>query len=51
MKLRFGLLRHIYTRYMLTSLYGGSLIRPILFDFPEDPNIFKFIDTTFMIGK
>jgi len=51
MKIRYGLLRHIYTHYMMTALYGGTLWRPLIFEFPLDPNSYKFIDTEFLLGS
>lgn len=31
--------------------YGGSLIRPLFFDYPNDDNCFKNIEDTFMVGE
>ena len=48
--LRYSLVRYIYTQYMHTVLRGGSVVHPVLFNFPEDNNTYSILDTTFMIG-
>lgn len=31
-------------------LYGGSLVKPLFFDYPEDDNCFNNTEDTFMLG-
>jgi alpha-glucosidase (family GH31 glycosyl hydrolase) len=33
-----------------TYLNGGSLVKPLFFDYPTDDNCFKNTDNTFMLG-
>jgi len=48
--------RYSYLRYMYTRLYeinqngGGTLIRPLFFEFPDDDNAYKGYEHTFMVG-
>jgi len=32
-------------------MYGGALIRPLVFEFPSDPQIYNYIDTEFFFGS
>ena len=49
--------RYSYLRYMYTRLYeinkngGGTLARPLFFEFPEDDNAYQGYEHTFMIGS
>eukprot|EP01022_Parablepharisma_sp_SALTPOND_P011701 TRINITY_DN1495_c0_g1_i1.p1 TRINITY_DN1495_c0_g1~~TRINITY_DN1495_c0_g1_i1.p1 ORF type:complete len:1852 (+),score=191.50 TRINITY_DN1495_c0_g1_i1:15154-20709(+) len=50
-QLRYSLARYIYTQYMHTAIRGGPMIRPVLFEFPEDNNTYSILDNSFMVGK
>ena len=50
LKLRYSLVRYIYTEYMHTVLRGGSLIKPLVFLFPEDNDTYSTVDISFMMG-
>eukprot|EP00826_Nyctotherus_ovalis_P010934 TRINITY_DN12852_c0_g2_i1.p1 TRINITY_DN12852_c0_g2~~TRINITY_DN12852_c0_g2_i1.p1 ORF type:complete len:443 (+),score=113.50 TRINITY_DN12852_c0_g2_i1:48-1331(+) len=47
---RYSLVRYIYTEYMRTVIYGGSMVRPLVFAFPDDNETYSAIDSTFMLG-
>lgn len=51
MKIRYGLLRYMYTNYIQTAMYGGAFVTPFLFEYPYDPYAFQYLDTEFMFGK
>jgi len=36
MKVRYGLIRYMYTQYMNTARFGGPVIQPFLFYYPTD---------------
>lgn len=45
-----------YTRYIYSQMYkvyyeGGSLVKPLFFDYPNDDNCFTNIEHTFMLGE
>lgn len=42
--------RFIYSQMYKVYLYGGSLIRPLFFDYPTDDNCFNNIEDTYMLG-
>lgn len=48
---RYSLARYIYSEYMHTARYGGSIFKPILFEFPEDPQAYSILDITLMFGN
>ncbi len=48
--LRYRLARYLYSEYMHTAHRGGLIIKPLLFDFPEDNNTYTILDNTFMFG-
>ena len=50
-RLRYSLARYIYTQYMLTTLGGGMIFKPVLFEFPDDALLYSNIDNTFMFGN
>jgi len=50
LKLRYSLARYMYTSYMHTVLRGGTMVRPVLFDFPTDMQTYSILDTSFMFG-
>ena len=31
-------------------LYGGPLVRPLFYDYPNDDNVFQDIESTYMLG-
>ena len=51
MDIRYGILRLLYTLYYETSQFGGMFLKPFLFEFPNDPNSYDFIDCSFMLGS
>ena len=51
MTIRYGLLRYMYTRYMHVARFGGTMFRPFLFDFPDDPIAYSYINTEFLFGS
>lgn len=50
---RYCLLHWMYTQMFESFLWGGSVIHPLFFDFPEDDELYKreIVDRTFMWGK
>ncbi len=47
---RYSLGRYLYTLHMLTVLNGGVYFKPMLFEFPSDPMMYKILDSTLMLG-
>ena len=48
---RYSLLRYMYSQLFLISLNEkGSFFKPIMFEFPEDENSYKDIESKIMIG-
>jgi len=47
---RYSLARYLYSTYMHVVLEGGVIVKPVLFDFPDDLKLYDIIDTTFMFG-
>jgi len=43
MKVRYGLIRYLYSSYAHSAMFGGSIIKPFLFLFPYDTNGYKYI--------
>ena len=49
--------RYSYLRYMYTRLYeinqngGGTLVRPLFFEFPEDDKAYENYEHSFMVGS
>ena len=51
-KLRYSLLRYIYSQFFLISLNEkGSFFKPIMFEFPEDEASFEDIEDKIMLGQ
>lgn len=48
---KYSILRYYYTKLFEVSLYGGSLIRPLFFDWPTDEKAYASKNETFMIGS
>jgi alpha-glucosidase (family GH31 glycosyl hydrolase) len=49
--LRYSLIRYLYTQLFLVSLNGGTVFKPLFFEFPNDNNLFEYIDESFMFGN
>jgi alpha-glucosidase (family GH31 glycosyl hydrolase) len=47
---RYSIARYIYTEYMHTVLRGGSMIKPLIFAYPDDNETYTIADTSFMLG-
>eukprot|EP00830_Metopus_es_P015414 TRINITY_DN4440_c0_g3_i2.p1 TRINITY_DN4440_c0_g3~~TRINITY_DN4440_c0_g3_i2.p1 ORF type:complete len:886 (+),score=154.41 TRINITY_DN4440_c0_g3_i2:58-2715(+) len=47
---KYSILRYYYTKLFEVSLYGGSLVRPMFFEFPKDEKVYEKTEFTFMIG-
>jgi len=50
MKIRYGILRYIYSQYYLTVANGGSMITPFLFHYPKDPYAYLYLNSEIMLG-
>ena len=48
---KYSILRYYYTKLFEVSLYGGSLIRPLFFEFPFDHGVYEKTKYMFMIGS
>jgi maltase-glucoamylase len=49
---RYSLLRYYYTRlFEISKNGGGTLARPLFFEFPEDEGAYKGYEHSFMMGK
>lgn len=49
---RYSFLRYYYTRlYEINARGGGTLVRPLFFEFPEDEGAYKAYEHTFMVGS
>jgi len=49
---RYSFLRYYYTRLFEISRYGGgTFIRPLFFEFPDDQNTLQGYEHSFMVGK
>eukprot|EP00826_Nyctotherus_ovalis_P008235 TRINITY_DN1212_c0_g5_i2.p1 TRINITY_DN1212_c0_g5~~TRINITY_DN1212_c0_g5_i2.p1 ORF type:complete len:929 (-),score=291.48 TRINITY_DN1212_c0_g5_i2:56-2842(-) len=51
MRQKYSLIRYYYTKLFEVSLYGGSLIRPLFFEFPHDAGVYSKTNYMFMIGS
>ena len=50
--LRYSLLRYMYSQLFLISInQKGSFFKPIMFEFPEDANSYKDIESKIMFGE
>jgi len=43
--------RYIYSQLYKVYRYGGSIVSPLFFDFPEDDSCFTDIEHTYMLGE
>ena len=50
LRLRYSLLRYIYTQMFSSSLSGGAFFQPIFFQFPNDTLSYNYTDRQFMLG-
>eukprot|EP00826_Nyctotherus_ovalis_P056157 TRINITY_DN7530_c0_g2_i3.p1 TRINITY_DN7530_c0_g2~~TRINITY_DN7530_c0_g2_i3.p1 ORF type:complete len:271 (-),score=47.99 TRINITY_DN7530_c0_g2_i3:149-961(-) len=50
MRQKYSISRYYYTKLFEVSLYGGSLIRPLFFEFPHDSGVYAKTESMFMIG-
>lgn len=50
--IRYSLIRYLYSKLFLASLNGGTVFKPVFFEFPEDGNLFEDnkIENNFMFG-
>ncbi len=48
---KYSVLRYIYTSIFEQSLYGGSSIQPLFFEFPQDRMAYRTSDRVFLYGK
>lgn len=48
---KYSILRYYYTKLFEVSLNGGTLIRPLFFEFPEDKGAYEKTKYMFMIGE
>jgi lysosomal alpha-glucosidase len=51
--LRYSLIRYLYTQLFLVSKNGGTVFKPLFFEFPNDSNLYEsqYLDESFMFGK
>ncbi len=47
---KYSILRYYYTKLFEVSLYGGSLFKPLFFEYPKDEKAYSKTEYTFMIG-
>ena len=47
---RYSFLRYMYTLLFEASEFGGTVIRPLFFEFPKDDRTFEIADESFMLG-
>lgn len=52
LKLRYSLLKHFYTLFVLQN-GRGTILKPLFFEFPDDPECFKdkVMNEQFMVGQ
>ncbi len=48
---KYSILRYYYTKLFEVSLNGGSLIKPLFFEFPQDKGVYEKTKYMFMIGE
>eukprot|EP00826_Nyctotherus_ovalis_P064102 TRINITY_DN9399_c0_g1_i1.p1 TRINITY_DN9399_c0_g1~~TRINITY_DN9399_c0_g1_i1.p1 ORF type:complete len:600 (-),score=173.57 TRINITY_DN9399_c0_g1_i1:56-1855(-) len=48
---KYSILRYYYTKLFEVSLYGGTLIRPVFFEFPNGNACYLYMNDYFMIGS
>jgi alpha-glucosidase len=47
---RLPFMRYIYSQLYYVYRYGGAMVKPHFYDFPEDDNAFNDPDHTYMLG-
>eukprot|EP00826_Nyctotherus_ovalis_P021366 TRINITY_DN1688_c0_g1_i11.p1 TRINITY_DN1688_c0_g1~~TRINITY_DN1688_c0_g1_i11.p1 ORF type:complete len:843 (+),score=232.08 TRINITY_DN1688_c0_g1_i11:71-2599(+) len=47
---KYSILRYYYTKLFEVSLHGGTLVKPLFFDYPEDDKAYEYRNKVFMIG-
>jgi len=47
---KYSILRYYFTKLFDVSRHGGTLIKPLFFDYPNDRKIFEYRNKAFMIG-
>ena len=47
---KYSILRYYYTKLYEVSLYGGAFVKPLFFEFPEDPGVHEKTKFMFMLG-
>lgn len=47
---RYQYLRHMYTCLYKTKKQGGTCFDPMFYYYPTDDNLFKDIESTFVVG-
>jgi len=47
---KYSILRYYYTKLFEVSLYGGTLIRPLFFEFPFSASAYTNMNNVFMVG-
>lgn len=50
-KYRYAILRYYYTQLHMVSVEGGSVFRPMFYDFPDDPKTYDDFEKNIMIGE
>ncbi len=50
LRLRYSLIRYIYTLHFMVALNGGAYFTPTFFEFVEDENTFRNPEKSFMLG-
>ena len=50
MRQKYSIMMYYYTKLFEVSLNGGTLIRPLFFEFPKDNGTYSRTDNMFMIG-
>lgn len=48
---RYSFLRYYYTRLFEISKWGGTLVRPLFFEFPSDKGVYQAYENSFMVGS
>eukprot|EP00826_Nyctotherus_ovalis_P021370 TRINITY_DN1688_c0_g1_i6.p1 TRINITY_DN1688_c0_g1~~TRINITY_DN1688_c0_g1_i6.p1 ORF type:complete len:893 (+),score=129.11 TRINITY_DN1688_c0_g1_i6:234-2912(+) len=48
---KYSILRYYYTKLFEVSLHGGTLVKPLFFDYPENTKIYEYRNKVFMIGS
>lgn len=51
MRQKYSLIIYYYTKLFEVSLYGGSMIRPLFFEFPHDEGTYSKTDYMFLVGN